>query len=112
MNASVLSAWLAEIIILTYRDTQQKKKNPVSLPIPGLPLPSVYASTFVIYGSLAFIPGQGQRVASAVGWGIVLATVLNLWSPNGSVKTAATSSPANTAKTVSGQNIPVSHPGK
>ena len=46
---------------------------------------------------LSLVPGEGARVASLAGWGLVLATMLNLWDPGGSVKKVSGPSPANTA---------------
>ena len=75
------TAWLAELIAITYRGSKQTA-NP--RPIAGLALPYEYASTFIIYGALSLIPeGPAARVAGLAGWGLVVATVLNLWSPPG-----------------------------
>lgn len=96
--SALLSAWVAEIVLIAYRGA--KSGSTANNPIPHLALPSEYASTFIIFGALAFIPGQGQRVASAVGWGLVVATFLDLWNPGGTVKTAAssdTTAPATTS---------------
>ena len=96
--SALLSAWVAEIVLIAYRGA--KSGSTANNPIPHLALPSEYASTFIIFGALAFIPGQGQRVASAVGWGRGVATFLDLWNPGGTVKTAAssdTTAPATTS---------------
>ena len=79
----LLSAWLAEVVLITYRSAKQQSvgKGVASPPIAGLPLPSEYAASFIIYGALAFIPGEGAKVATAIGWGLVVATFLNLWDP-------------------------------
>lgn len=78
----LLAAWMAEIAIITYRSAKQNDVGSTVKPIKGLALPSEYAATFIIYGALGFVPGQGQKVAAAIGWGIVVATLLNLWDPN------------------------------
>lgn len=83
----LLSAWVAEIVLIAYRGA--KAGTAKTNPIPGLALPSDYASTFIIYGALAFVPGEGQRVAAAIGWGFVVATFLNLWNPGTTAKGAA-----------------------
>ena len=75
----LLSAWIAEMVLITYRGS--KSGSTASNPIPHLSLPSEYASSFIIYGALAFVPGEGQRVATAIGWGLVVATLLNLYTP-------------------------------
>jgi hypothetical protein len=85
MNPSLMAAWLAEIAIITYRSAANKDSIP-NRPIKSLPLPSEYVATFVVYGALSFIPAEGARAASAFGWGLVLATLLNLWEPDGTVK--------------------------
>jgi hypothetical protein len=77
------------MILIAYRGA--KSGSTKDNPIPHLALPSEYASTFIIYGALAFIPGEGQKVASAIGWGLVLATFLDLWTPGGTVKSASSS---------------------
>jgi hypothetical protein len=84
----LLSAWVAEMVLIAYRGA--KSGSTANNPIPHLSLPSEYASTFIIFGALSFIPGEGQKVAAAFGWGVVIATAMNLWTPGGSV-----SSPSN-----------------
>lgn len=88
----LMAAWLAELVIITYRGAKQESAK--NNPIPHLVIPSQYASTFIIYGALSFIPGQGQKFAGAVGWGLVVATLLNLWTPgkNGAVSVSQTAS--------------------
>jgi hypothetical protein len=82
--SGLLSAWIAEMVLIAYRGA--KSGETANNPIPHLALPSEYASTFIIYGALAFVPGDGQRVAAAIGWGLVAATFLDLWNPGGTVK--------------------------
>lgn len=77
--SGVLGAWVAEMVLITYRGA--RRGTSASNPIPHLPLPSEYVATFIIYGALTFVPGRGAPVASAFGWGIVVATLLNLWDP-------------------------------
>jgi len=80
VNGSLTAAWLAEIVVITYRSSKQGTLK--ASPIPGLPVPSAFAASFVIYGALSFVPGdRGRAIASAFGWGLVAATVLNLWDP-------------------------------
>jgi hypothetical protein len=78
---SILNAWIAEILIITYRGTRQSKfKNN---PLPGFALPSEYVATIIVFGGLSLVPSDSEwsRVAGAIGWGLVLATTLNLWNP-------------------------------
>jgi hypothetical protein len=86
---TVLAAWIAETIIITYRGTRQKKfKNN---PIPGFALPSEYVATVVVFGALSLVPTDSEwsRAAGAIGWGLVLATTLNLWNPGSGVSQAS-----------------------
>ncbi len=92
--SALLSAWVAEIVLIAYRGA--KSGTTADNPIPHLALPSEYASTFIIFGALAFVPGEAQKVATAVGWGLVAATFLNLWNPGGSVKGSV--KPASSSK--------------
>lgn len=93
----IVTAAIAETIVITYRDIKNgsNKDNP----IPHLPIPSQYTSVVLIYGALAFAPEAAANLAGMIGWGFVVATILNLWTPGGGVKLAtanagvATSSP-------------------
>jgi hypothetical protein len=91
----LLSAWIAEMVLIAYRGA--KNGTTATNPIPHLSLPSEYASTFIIFGGLAFIPGEGQKVATAFGWGIVIATLMNLWNPPGTNLGTTTGAAASTA---------------
>lgn len=78
---SILNAWIVEILIITYRGTRQSKfKNN---PLPNFALPSEYVATIIVFGALSLVPNDSEwsRAAGAVGWGLVLATTLNLWNP-------------------------------
>jgi hypothetical protein len=92
------TAWLTEIVVISYRATKNgSNQGTTSIP---LPLPSQFAATFIIYGALGLLPDAASGFASAVGWGFVLATVLNLWQP---VKTGTTPNVVQSgAKTASG----------
>lgn len=82
---TLLAAWLAETALITYRGAKQggSKENPVA----HLPLPSEYVASFVVFGALSLVPGpNGQRVAGLFGWGVVVATFLNLWNPKGGIR--------------------------
>jgi hypothetical protein len=90
----VVTAAIAEAIVITYRDVKNgsNKDNP----IPHFPLPSQYASVAIVYGALSFAPKTFENVAGAIGWGFVVATLLNLWTPGGGVKLATTNATAPT----------------
>lgn len=88
--AGLLAAWFAEIAIITYRGFERKSTVPV--PIQGLPLPADYVGATVLFGGLGLLGRtQAQGVATLVGWGLVVATLLNLWTPSsGKVKPGTT----------------------
>ena len=103
MYTGLTTAWIAELILIAYRGGKQ---TGAVRPIAHLAMPAEYASTFVIYGALSLVPeGPWSRTAGLVGWGIGLATLLNLWSPpssSGASKVKqipAAKSPANTGVT-------------
>lgn len=77
MAAGVLTAALTEAAIVTYRDLKQEKV---------LPLPGDFAAVAVVYGLLALLPDSTAPFGALVGWGLVVATLLNLWNPAGGLK--------------------------
>lgn len=100
---SLLTAWLTEVAIITYRSMKQRGVSTstpsstgatatIHYPLP-LPLPSEYVSTFLVFGALGLVPAPFDRTASLLGWGFVLATLLNLWVP-GKANQRAASKPA------------------
>jgi hypothetical protein len=80
---AILPAALAETALVTWRAVS--KGNAKSNPVPNLPLPSNYTSVILFYGALALIPESGATFAAAVGWGMVIATLLNFWDPAGGI---------------------------
>ena len=86
MKTGLLTAWLAQVAIITYRGV---KTTPRTTPLP-MPLPSSYVSSFIIYGGLSLLPGSLAPLPALVGWGFVVATFLNLYTP-GSANVAAAS---------------------
>jgi len=82
---------LAEVAVITYRDVRLKTNK--DNPIPHFPLPSQYASVAVIYGLLSMFPEQASNLAAALGWGFVVATALNAWTPGKAVVTANSTTP-------------------
>lgn len=93
----VVNAAIAEAIVITYRDVRNglNKDNP----IPHFPLPSQYASVMIVYGALAFFPERGDSLAAMIGWGFVVATLLNVWTPGGKVKLATILAKSPTTQT-------------
>lgn len=77
MNGLLL-AWLVEVGIITWRDLTGKVKGHT---IEGLPLPADYLATFIVFGTLGFVPKNNvgaSRAATALGWAFVVATYLNV----------------------------------
>lgn len=87
----LLAAALVEAAIVTYRDLSAQKV---------LPPPSDYVAVAIIYGGLSLFPESGAGFASVVGWGFVVATFLNLWSPATPTKLAV---PGGTATVQAGK---------
>jgi hypothetical protein len=79
VKGGLLTAWLMEVVLVTYRAVKQT----TDLPVAHLPLPSTYVSTMIVYGTLGLLPGEAAGAASLMGWGLVVATLLNLWNPGG-----------------------------
>lgn len=110
---AVMSAWLAEMAIQTW------KGGPGSRVPPGLPVPSIYLADMVIFGMLAFGAKESSKAAPVVGllaWGLVVATLLNnpLAPAALSAKLTGTSSPTSgttTTATAGGTTPRVTGPG-
>jgi hypothetical protein len=68
----LFGAALVETALVTWRDVAKEK-------VP--PPPSDYVAVAIIYGLLALLPDSGQGFANVVGWGLVVATLLNFWTP-------------------------------
>lgn len=93
---SLLAAFFVEVALVTYRSVKAGGVTvPKTAPIPA-PLPSLYTSAVLVYGGLALVPGRGSAVAGLVGWGFVVATLLNLFNP-GAANAAAASGAGLTA---------------
>ncbi len=58
------------------------------------PPPGDFVAVVVVYGGLSLLPESGSQVAALFGWGLVLATALNFWSPSTPTKIGATKAPA------------------
>jgi hypothetical protein len=66
----LLFPWLAEIGLITYRDMKAEKRPP---------LPSELVSVFVVFGAFTLVSKASPGIASALGWGIVLATGMQVF---------------------------------
>lgn len=69
MNPIVVP-WLVEVGLITWRDVRIWKRPPA---------PSELLATFIVFGGASLIPDR--RFGSVVGWGMVIATFLNLFDP-------------------------------
>jgi len=87
----LLAAALVEAGLVTYRDLSAQK-------VP--PPPSDYVAIAIIFGGLSLFPPSASQFTSLVGWGFVVATFLNLWSPATPTKLAV---PGGTATVQAGQ---------
>jgi hypothetical protein len=70
--SALIAALVAEIGIITWRDLHKQKI---------LPPPSDYAAAALIFGAFGLVGEASPRVAAMLGWGVVLATFLELWDP-------------------------------
>jgi hypothetical protein len=75
----LVTAWLAEVVLISYRATRKGANEGTST--LALPLPSQFVGSFAIYGVLGLLPDSASTFASLVGWGLVAATFLNLYQP-------------------------------
>jgi hypothetical protein len=79
--SGLLGAFLVEVALVTYRSvTQGGVKVPGTAPIPA-PMPSLYVSAVIVYGGLGLLPDSLAPVPALIGWGFVVATFLNLYTP-------------------------------
>lgn len=94
----LMLAFLAEVGIITYRDIAGSEANRTAHTVAGLPLPADYMAAILAYGVLGAVPPSSgaYKVSSLLGWGIVLATLMNVLP--GTPKGGA-SAPAPTATT-------------
>ena len=80
----LMGAAMVETALVTWRDVAKQK-------VP--PPPSDYVAVAIIYGLLGLLPESGQGFANVVGWGFVVATLLNFWTPSNPTKVGQTSPP-------------------
>jgi hypothetical protein len=79
----LLGAFVAELMLVTYRAvTQGGTKVGTTSPLAA-PLPSTFVSPVIVYGALGLLPRSLAPLPSLVGWGFVVATFLNLYNPGG-----------------------------
>ena len=90
-SRGLFAAALVETGLVTWRDISQTK-------VP--PPPSDYVAVVIIYGARSLFPDSAGSFPSLVGWGLVVATFLNLWSPTTPTKLAV---PGGTATVQAGK---------
>lgn len=113
--SGLLGAFLVEVGLVTYRSVTQGgiKTGPGGTAPIRAPLPSLYTSALIIYGSLAVVASSSQSarpVATLVGWGFVVATFLNLYVPGSANAAAASSASAVQGLTPSAAPTTPGHP--
>ncbi|MDA8312833.1 MAG: hypothetical protein M0Z46_19920 [Actinomycetota bacterium] len=82
----LLAAFVVEIGLITYRGFRCAGAH--------LPPPADYTGAVLIYGGLGLAAKtQAAHVAGLIGWGFVVATALNLWTPQHPTKVGSHSAP-------------------
>lgn len=73
-------AFVAEVGLITYRDIAGSAAQKAGHTINGLPLPSDYLAAVAMFGALGLVPKDSgaAKVAALFGFGIVIATALNI----------------------------------
>lgn len=66
----VAAPWIAQLVLMSWRSVKRDKRPP---------LPSEVLASFVFFGTVSLIGNSQPRIASVLGWGIVVATGLNLF---------------------------------
>lgn len=94
MAHPLLAPALAETVLITWRDV--KNGSNVDNPIPHFPLPSQYVSVVIVFGALSLFPESAARLAAVIGWGLVVATALNAFTPGSTVNSAKAQAAAPT----------------
>lgn len=100
----VISAWMAELIIITLRDVKKGSTNSVA----GFPLPADYLASFVIYGALGALPPAASTFAGVTAWGFTIATFLNFIDPTLNKQSTKSSTTATTSSATSTSATPQS----
>lgn len=101
----LFGAFLVEVALVTYRAVSQggvqtRKGQQSTAPLPA-PLPSLYTSAIIIYGGLSLLPNSLAPVPALLGWGFVVATFLNLYTPGSANAAKASNAAAAQALTTS-----------
>jgi hypothetical protein len=103
--SGLFAAFMVEVGLITYRSvTQGGTKTPTAAPLKA-PLPSIYTSAILVFGGLALLPKSLAPLPSLVGWGVVAATFLNVYTPG-----SANAGAASNASLAQGLTSPVALP--
>lgn len=81
--SSLLAAFFVETVLISYRQLANKASAlqvPQQAPLP-IPLPASYSSAIIAFGVLGVLPRSLDPIPGLIGWGLVTATLLNLWNP-------------------------------
>jgi hypothetical protein len=73
----VVAPWMAQCVIMTVRSVRKDHRPP---------LPSEFVATFIIFGSASLLATRVPQVPALFCWGIVIASTLNLWNIDGTLK--------------------------
>lgn len=97
--AGLLAAFLAEVGLITYRDIAGSPAQKQGHTIIGLPIPADYLAAVAFFGALGLVPKDSgaAKVAALVGWGIVLATAVNVMPLVSAQQKSSSSSPEKAA---------------
>lgn len=71
-NGALMGALVAEMGLITWRNFTQGTDR-----VAGLPLPADYLAALGLFGAFGLLRGQAAPVGAALGWGFVVATLLN-----------------------------------
>jgi hypothetical protein len=86
--SGLLTAFLAEVTLITYRCYHTNNfTTGLGAPPLGAPIPATYTAPILVYGTLGLFSGRAAPVAGLVGWGLVVATFLNLWNTGPNLST-------------------------
>jgi hypothetical protein len=68
----IIWPWIAELGLISYRDYSQNQRAPI---------PSEFVSSLVLFGAFGLIGLWDRRLGALLGWGLVGATLLNIFTP-------------------------------
>lgn len=66
---TIAAPWFAEFVLISYRAVRKQHRPP---------LPSELLAVFVVFGAFSLIGESQPKIGSLLGWGVVLATALDV----------------------------------